>query len=312
MKTKPAYYKDIIHSQKRRAEWNNYYGRGTYMITVCKHSACPDFGTLEFSLPENAFIMLSSIGMIIREQVEVTPSFSPEIHIHSYVIMPDHVHILLQVLEPMKHHLGDVIQAIKAASTSRIRKITGNSSLTAFEEGFHDRIITSSKQLEIVGRYLRENARRLAIRKARPEFFRRVNALEIGGKTFQAYGNFQLLDCPFKEQVIVHRADSPETRQKNREQWLYTAANGGVLVSPFISPAEKEIRKEAEEAGGRFILIISEPMGERYKPAGREFELCEAGRLLIISANLPEKLSRKTCLVMNELAEGFAGMEEIG
>lgn len=45
---------------------------------------------------------------------------------------------------------------------------------------------------------------------------------------------------------------------------------------------------------------------------GREFELCEAGRLLIISANLPGELSRKTCLAMNELAEGFAEMEEIG
>lgn len=45
---------------------------------------------------------------------------------------------------------------------------------------------------------------------------------------------------------------------------------------------------------------------------GRDFELCEAGRLLIISANLPGELSRKTCLAMNELAEGFAGMEEIG
>lgn len=45
---------------------------------------------------------------------------------------------------------------------------------------------------------------------------------------------------------------------------------------------------------------------------GWEFELCEAGRLLIISANLPGEISRKNCLTMNELAEGFAGMEEIG
>lgn len=214
MKTKPAYYKDIIHSQKRRAEWNNYYGRGTYMITVCKHSACPDFGTLEFSLPENAFIMLSSIGMIIREQVEVTPSFSPEIHIHSYVIMPDHVHILLQVLEPMKHHLGDVIQAIKAASTSRIRKITGNSSLTAFEEGFHDRIITSSKQLEILYRYLRENARRLAVRKARPEFFRRVNALEIGGKTFRPTETFSFLTARSRNRSLSTARIPPKRSRK--------------------------------------------------------------------------------------------------
>lgn len=220
--------------------------------------------------------------------------------------MPDHLHILLFVEYPTEDTLGKIIARFKI-EVNKASGITG-----VFAKGFNDQILKSSRSLAVLYRYLRENARRLAVRRARPEFFRRVNALEIGGKTFQAYGNFQLLDCPFKEQVIVHRADSPETRQKNREQWLYTAANGGVLVSPFISPAEKEIRKEAEEAGGRFILIISEPMGERYKPAGREFELCEAGRLLIISANLPGEISRKTCMAMNSLSEGFAGMEEIG
>lgn len=220
--------------------------------------------------------------------------------------MPDHLHILLFVEYPTEDTLGKIIARFKI----EVNKAAGTTGV--FAKGFNDQILKSSRSLAVLYRYLRENARRLAVRRARPEFFRRVNALEIGGKTFQAYGNFQLLDCPFKEQVIVHRADSSETRQKNREQWLYTAANGGVLVSPFISPAEKEIRKEAEEAGGRFILIINEPMGERYKPAGREFELCEAGRLLIVSANLPGELSRKNCLTMNELAEGFAGMEEIG
>ena len=85
--------------------------------------------------------------------------------------------------------------------------------------------------------------------------------------------------------------------------WLYTAANGGILVSPFISQTEKAIRAEAEEAGGRFILVTNEPMGERYKPTGREFSLCEAGRLLIVSANLPGVLSRNNCLAMNALAD---------
>lgn len=220
--------------------------------------------------------------------------------------MPDHLHILLFVEYPTEDTLGKIIARFKI----EVNKAAGTTGV--FAKGFNDQILKSSRSLAVLYRYLRENARRLAVRRARPEFFRRVNALEIGVKTFQAYGNFQLLDCPFKEQVIVHRTDSSETRQKNREQWLYTAANGGVLVSPFISPAEKEIRKEAEEAEGRFILIISEPMEERYKPAGRDFELCEAGRLLIISANLPGELSRKNCLTMNEMAEEFAGMEEIG
>ena len=115
-----------------------------------------------------------------------------------------------------------------------------------------------------------------------------------------------MLDRPFKQQVVVHRADTPSVRERHRAEWLYTAANGGVLVSPFISPAEKEVRREADGADGRVILITNEPMGERYKPTGHDFELCETGRLLFISAGQPGALSRRTCLAMNALAAEIA------
>lgn len=295
-----------------RAPWHDYTQRCIYMITLNKNPLMENFGILQgdYRIPTGqkgaAFISSTALGKAIKSTLRRFNSTEPNVRVLQYALMPDHLHILLFVEYPTEDTLGKIIARFKI-EVNKASGITG-----VFAKGFNDQILKSSRSLAVLYRYLRENARRLAVRRARPEFFRRVNALEIGGKTFQAYGNFQLLDCPFKEQVIVHRADSPETRQKNREQWLYTAANGGVLVSPFISPAEKEIRKEAEEAGGRFILIISEPMGERYKPAGRDFELCEAGRLLIISANLPGEISRKTCMAMNSLSEGFAGMEEIG
>ena len=105
---------------------------------------------------------------------------------------------------------------------------------------------------------------------------------------------------------MVHRADSAEERDRKLQEWLYTASNGGVLVSPFISKAEREVRNEAEKGGGRFILIVNEPFEKRYKPTGHDFELCESGRLLIISANLPGEISRQSCLTMNTLAETIA------
>ena len=286
-----------------RAPWHDYTQRCIYMITLNKNPLMENFGILQgdYRIPTGqkgaAFISSTALGKAIKSTLRRFNSTEPNVRVLQYALMPDHLHILLFVEYPTEDTLGKIIARFKI-EVNKASGITG-----VFAKGFNDQILKSSRSLAVLYRYLRENARRLAVRRARPEFFRRVNALEIGGKTFQAYGNFQLLDCPFKEQVIVHRADSSETRQKNREQWLYTAANGGVLVSPFISPAEKEIRKEAEEAGGRFILIISEPMGERYKPAGREFELCEAGRLLIVSANLPGDLSRQTCLTMNTLAQ---------
>lgn len=286
-----------------RAPWHDYTQRCIYMITLNKNPLMENFGILQgdYRIPTGqkgaAFISSTALGKAIKSTLRRFNSTEPNVRVLQYALMPDHLHILLFVEYPTEDTLGKIIARFKI-EVNKASGITG-----VFAKGFNDQILKSSRSLAVLYRYLRENARRLAVRRARPGFFRRVNALEIGEKTFQAYGNFQLLDCPFKEQVIVHRADSPETRQKNREQWLYTAANGGVLVSPFISPAEKEIRKEAEEARGRLILIISEPMGERYKPAGREFELCEAGRLLIISANLPGELSRKNCLTMNGLAQ---------
>lgn len=299
----PAYLKPVNHNHNRRALWHNYYDRAVYMVTVSKQSSCPSFGTLVYNNPKDAYISLSACGEIIKEQIEITTNYHPQLKILSYVIMPDHVHILVYVTEPIEKHLGDIIQAIKSASTSGIRQLLGMGDLQVFDEGFNDRIVKNKQQLDTLYRYLRDNPRRLAVRRAHPEFFRRVNRLKIGEKYYQAYGNFQLLECPFKEQVVVHRADTAEVRERNRQGWLYAAANGGVLVSPFISLAEKTIRTEADETGARFICITNQPLAERYKPSGRDFELCESGRMLIVSANIDGDLNRTTCLAMNTLAE---------
>ena len=79
-----------------------------------------------------------------------------------------------------------------------------------------------------------------------------------------AFGNSVLLRNPFKSQVVVHRRDDEAARALRRQEWLHVAANGGVLVSPFISPAEKAIRAEAEALGGRFIFLTDIPFTDRY------------------------------------------------
>lgn len=285
-----------------RAPWHDYTQRCIYMVTLNKNPLGKDFGILcgDYRIPSgqpgSSFIKASKTGTAIKDVLRRFHQIEPNIKILQYALMPDHVHILLFVEHPTQEILGRILARFKV----EVNKDAGTDGV--FAKGFNDQILKSTRTLDTFYTYIRDNARRLAVRRAHPEFFRRVNALKIGDKTYQAYGNFQLLDCPFKEQVVVHRADSQETLRQNRDQWLYTAANGGILVSPFISQPEKAVRAEAEEAGGRFILVTNEPMGERYKPTGHDFSLCEAGRLLIVSANLPGALSRNNCLAMNALA----------
>lgn len=289
-----------------RAPWHDYTGRCIYMLTLNKAPQVPDFGSLagDYRIPHghkgSPCVVASPIGAAIKEGLRKFPQIEPKIRVLQYAIMPDHLHILLFVQEKTEEILGRYIAAFKV----EVNNAAGLKGI--FAKGFNDQILKTGRSLDTLYHYLRDNPRRLAVRRAHPEFFRRVNALRIGDRHYQAYGNIQLLDCPFKQQLVVHRADTPDVRQRHRAEWLYTAANGGVLVSPFISPAEKEVRREAEEADGRFILITNEPMGERYKPTGHDFELCETGRLLIISAGQPGALSRQTCLHMNALGAEIA------
>lgn len=244
-----------------RAPWHDYTQRSIYMITLNKNPLGKDFGILQgdYRFPAgergSSFVSASVIGSAIKEALRKFPLIEPEIRILQYALMPDHLHILLFIEHPTEETLGRIVAKFKV----EVNNILGETGI--FAKGFNDQILKPSRSLDTLYRYLRENPRRLAVRRAHPEFFRRVNELKIGERCYQAYGNFHLLECPFKEQVVVHRADSEQTRQRNRAQWLYTAANGGVLVSPFISRDEKRVRTEAEDAGGRFILITGEPMG---------------------------------------------------
>lgn len=90
---------------------------------------------------------------------------------------------------------------------------------------------------------------------------------------------------------------------------MHVVANGGVLVSPFISGDEKDIRRKAEDMNGRIILISNEGFGERQKPAAHDFARCAAGNLLILTPTdytSYSSLTRETCLAMNSLATAIA------
>lgn len=259
------------------------------------------FGELRGGI-EDAYIEKTKLGKIIENNIHTLHKLNPLLEVIQYVIMPDHIHFLLFVTDTIEKPIGKYIGMMKVRVGQDFRA-AGGCAGPVFEKNFDDRILHKRRSLSTIVNYIRENPRRLAVRRARPEYFRRVNGLEIGGRRYAAYGNIYLLRNPFCEQVVVHRRDTEADRAADRERWLYTASNGGVLVSPFISPAEKAIREEAEALNAKIILITNEPMPERYKPVGHDFECCEAGRMLIISADFPGKeLTRECCLAMNGLA----------
>lgn len=288
-----------------RAPWHDYRSRCIYMVTMNKAAGMKDFGSLagDVRIPRgqvgSPFVSTSEVGAAIKIVLRRFYEIEPAARILQYAVMPDHLHLLIFIETPTEDSLGQILARFKVAVNNQL------GSGKVFDKGFNDQILKGERSLDDLYNYLRDNPRRLAERLANPDFFRRVSNLQIGGIPCQAYGNLQLLENPFKEQVVVHRADSQQQRVYNRLQWLYTADNGGVLVSPFISPSEREIRNEAEGIDGAIILISNLGFGERQKPTGRDFEQCAKGKLLIITPVDPvftAGLTRRACLAMNDLA----------
>lgn len=277
---------------------------------------CPSFSSLEWRelSKDGVKVNYSVVGWEIYKGIKNLQMLEPKIQLYQYIIMPDHLHLLLRVKERMAQPIGAVIRHFKTRITSDLRKITDNPLLEVFTPDFNDRIIYPHRNLDEIFNYIRSNPYRLAVRQARPEFFRKERCVEVNGRKLQAYGNMFLMRNPFKIALVVHRADSEMDFNRKLEECLYYAGNGGVVVSAFISKREKEIRKAVEQANGRLIVIGNQLLGERQKPPRHDFELCSRGNLLLIApldyAEFPlvEHPSRSQCLDMNGLAESLSNL----
>ncbi len=296
----------------KRAFAHNYRAPFIYHIILKKKEGMVRFGSVNGDAriapgqPGCAYIKESELGSIIAKSIIGLPSVFPILQVYQFMVMPDHVHILLRVKEWSEKHLDYYIESLVSNIGISYSRFIGRetSGENIFQAGYCDKPLLLKRSLDGLFRYIRENPHRLAIRLQFPQFFRTVRNLKIGNNEYQAYGNLFLLRNPDKEAVRISRKFTPEEKMEKRTKWLSDVSKGTVLVSPFISREEKEIRTEAESLGSRIILIIHEAFGERYKPAKHDFDLCSEGRILLISLGLPTKtpLTREVCLRMNELA----------
>lgn len=277
-----------------------------YHITISKAPTTPNFSAV-VGTPQCHNLVYSPLGQIIQTNILTINDLNRSLTRYQYVIMPDHIHLLLHVTEYLDKPIGVYISKFKIKILQMARE-RGVWSKSVFNPDFHDRFLRPFHSLDVIYKYIRENPYRLLMRRLYPDYFRRINHIFFyEGMQWQAYGNLQLLDNPFKDAVVCHRADAGTLKEERLiKNWMHLASNGGVLISPFIAQKEKEIREKAEAKNAKIILISNESFGERYKPAAHDFHQCESGSLLIIAPTIGMPDCRKTFLFLNRLAEKIA------
>lgn len=288
-----------------------------YLITLNKSARIEALSRITGNSVDDARVEITETGHIFLDALKQILDRNRMLSVLNLTVMPDHVHILMRVNEYMEQPLGFYIRHLKTACTIGYREYligkdlyTEGESLPFFKKGFHDRICSAEGQRQRMYEYVRDNPRRRWVIMHNHDFFTRLRRIEMDGKSIAAYGNLFLLDEPEISVVRFSRRFSEAEFAAMRESWLEIARNGGVLVSPFIHQEEHKVRDEAVALGAKIIHIRPNGFREKYKPMGRDFDLCAQGRLLEIAPAEWRKEwetgSRRLFMNMNGLAERLA------
>lgn len=321
----------IQHNRLRRKEGHDYAAPGIYLITVTTADRQRILGELTGTSPEDASIRPTALGEYViaafrKMAAMVTEKTGSRIQVYQYQLMPDHFHGILRIHDalPEGWHLSRMIGAWKGDCSRkywREKDLSGASDVrpereSLFSPGYNDKILYHEGQLDAWYEYLHDNPRRLWLKVHYPDRLRKTYDFKAGkqGHSYTAVGNTFLVNYPERVQVRCHRNLSDEQIQAEVEHYMSLARGGAVLVSPFISPAEKAVYEAAYKKRLPIIRIVNRGLdGKFIYPTGRDLQGCSAGFLLVLapyadySAETAEtRITRSQCLDMNGYAAALS------
>ena len=315
----------------RENGWD-YRGRAIYHFTLPVEERYPLFGVLQGESAETAFVKLNSFGQRVCQMLSGLAQFYKEkgyaLKVLAQMVMPDHVHLVIQVLEPLPQSIGAVVRGFKSGCTKAYKErwycsgenateVQGGASENATEvQGganenatvhfarifagrgsiwepnpayYHERILHTPGQLRRMIDYVKDNPRRLWLKRNNPDLFKLHRRTVTAGMSFTSMGNHFLLNWPDGQTVEMSRSATDKQIQERLCSAQAAAHNGVVTYTAAISTGEKIIARSLREQGYQLVILLNEgfpkegsPHERYYKPGGIYFEACSKGLLLLL------------------------------
>lgn len=214
-------------------------------------------------------------------------------------------------------NLKEETEQLEAISNSLCKQM-GNEAYYQLEPVFTEmpfiRSMGHNTQLPNTIRYIDMNPQRLATKRLKPGYFRVQKEIVIGKRSYDGVGNTTLLMAEHFETVHVRGAMVEEANHGDSEplrhymnSCILMARKGVIMVSPFISPYEKQVMQVMLREKLPFISLTDNGFRDYYKPTDALFDACASGRVLILSPwtydASKRHVSRADCVALNAMAE---------
>jgi len=260
------------------------YARGAAMfLTFSLEPRQPLLGRIEGSI-----VALSPAGAAVRAELHRVSAHRPGVVLRTSVVMPDHVHVRVQVLpnlaDPLKE-LGRFVYNVKCRSQRAARKAGIEIS---WQRNYHDRILCSAEIVDIVDRYIENNPLKWSLMHGSSPPLKVHEPLDSpllpDDEWWTGAGETVLLEPGRKLAAVrLSRSLRPEDFPGVSARLRDAAAKGYVLAGTWISPCEQAVFAELSREGVPFVRVVQDPLARVYRPKGDEPGLFAAGRYLLLS-----------------------------
>ena len=146
--------KNLPKRKAMRLKNFDYSSTGAYFITICTHNRKCMLSQIVGAIHESPETVLTEYGKIVDEIIK-NVSERCEVTIDRYIIMPNHVHLLVIITD------SEELRAIRE-SPLRGRSVihTRFGKINLWQRGFYDHIIRGKEDYEEHLKYIAENPMR--------------------------------------------------------------------------------------------------------------------------------------------------------
>ena len=177
---------DKHHRRSIRLPGYDYTQAGAYFVTVCTWNRECLFGDVV-----DGEMRLNELGEIVRACWHEIPDHFPHVGSDEFVIMPNHVHGILVIVEtnvvgarhavplqnqcteqfgkPLAGSIPTIIRSFKSAVTKRINDLRGTPGVSVWQRNYYEHVIRDEESLNRIRQYIVENPRRWHLDRENPD-----------------------------------------------------------------------------------------------------------------------------------------------
>lgn len=148
---------ELPKRKQNRLTKYDYSTPNAYFITICTKNRKNLFwrdAEIIIDRPKN--VLLADLGIIVQRSIENISKHYPAISVDHYVIMPNHIHLLLQINTDVS---GRSMIAPTMSTVVRLMKgtVTKQAGFSVWQKGFYDHVIRNDNDYRDIWNYIEGN-----------------------------------------------------------------------------------------------------------------------------------------------------------